>query len=137
MVHASRTSARILQARWSDEHVERVGNAAVGGVFERDEAELDVSAVHFLEHGGDRADRDVLDGVAELGDRGQMTVAVVRSQEGHAQGSLQGAAAAHELSKDEPECFRRQRTFVGRDRLRQDFFLAAGDQTSIPCCSFT
>ena len=58
-----------LQAGQPDEHLERVDDPAVGRVLQRHEPELDVAAVDLLEDRGDRADRDVLDGLAELGDR--------------------------------------------------------------------
>jgi hypothetical protein len=47
------------------------------------------TAVDLLEDRGDRADRDVLDGRAELGDRGQVAVAVFRPQAGDPERLLQ------------------------------------------------
>ena len=51
-----------LEARQADEHLQGVGDPAVGRVLQGDDAELDVTAVDLLEDRGDRADRDVLDG---------------------------------------------------------------------------
>ena len=51
-----------LDARQADEHVQGVGDPAVGRVLQGHDAELDVAAVDLLEDRGDRADRDVLDG---------------------------------------------------------------------------
>ena len=42
-----------------DKHVERVGDPAVGRVFQRHQAELDVAAIDVFKYGRDRADRHV------------------------------------------------------------------------------
>ena len=96
-----------LQARQPDEHLERVGDPAVGRILQRDDPELDVAAVDLLEDRGDRADRDVLDGLAELGDRGEVAVAVLRPEAGDPQRPLQRPRAAHQLAEDQPERLRR------------------------------
>ncbi len=94
-----------LQAGESHEHVERVGDPAVGRVLQRHDPELHVPAIHFLEHGGDRADRDMLDRFAKLGHSGEIAIAVLGSQTGDAHGPLKRAGAAHQLAEDEPKGF--------------------------------
>ena len=44
--------------RQPGEHVERVDNASVRAVLDRDDAELDMAAVDLFEHCGNRANRD-------------------------------------------------------------------------------
>ena len=93
-----------LQAGEPDEHLERVDDPAVGRVLQRDEAELDVPAVDLLEDRGDRADRDVLDGLAELGDGGEVAVAVLRARGRRPAGCRwSDRRAAHQLAEDQPE----------------------------------
>ena len=77
----SRTSAHDSQLRHAHEHVERVGDAAVGRVFQRHHAEIDVAAVDLLEDGGDAADAHELDLLAEALDGGQVAEAVFRAQD--------------------------------------------------------
>ena len=126
-----------LQAGQADEHFQGVGDPAVGRVFERDDAELDVPAVDLLEHRGDRADRDVFHRLAELGHRREMAVAVLRPEAGDPEGPLQGPRPAHQFPKDQPEGFRRERAGTRREGLRVTSSSLAGDQTSSPCFCFT
>ena len=113
-----------LEVRQLDEHLERVGDPAVGRVLQWDHAELDVPAVDLLEDRGDRADRDMLDGLAKLGDRGQVAVAVLRAQAGDPHRPLQGPRAAHQLAEDSPQGLRRHRAPAGRERLGDHLVLA-------------
>ena len=96
-----------LQVRELDEHVEGVGDASVGRVFERHQAELDVAAIDLLEDGRDRRDRHVLDAFAKFCDRGQVAVAVFGPEIGDADGALKGPRAAHQLAEDDPQRFLR------------------------------
>ena len=93
-----------LQVRQLDEHVERVGDPAVGRVLQRHQAELDVAAIDLLEDRRDRADRHVLDRLAKFGDRGQVAVAVLRARgRRHADRALERPRAAHQLAEDDPQ----------------------------------
>ncbi len=60
MMHAEPDLGPDLHARKSNEHLERIGHAAVGRVFQGHDPELDVPAVHFLEYSGDGTDGYVL-----------------------------------------------------------------------------
>ncbi len=42
-------------------HFERVGHAPVGGVLNRDDAEVGMAPIHFFEHRGNAADRHLFD----------------------------------------------------------------------------
>ena len=112
-----------LQVRQLDEHVERVGDPAVGRVFQRHQSELDVAAIDLLEDRGDRADRHVLDGLAESRDRGEVAVTILRPQAGHADRPLKGPGAAHQLAEDDPQRLRRQRALARRQGLRDHLVL--------------
>ena len=70
------------QMRHTHEHVERVGDPAIGRVFDRHDAEIDVAAIDLLEDGGDAADADELDRLAEALDGGEMAVTVFRAEIG-------------------------------------------------------
>ena len=128
-----------LQAREPDEHVEGVDDPAVGRVLQRDDPELDVPAVDLLEDRGDRADRDVLDRLAELGDGGQVAVAVLRARGRRpAAAAASDRRAAHQLAEDRaarslagsgPRLAARARAMTSSSR--------AGDQTSSPCFCLT
>src|SRR5262249_49112962 len=87
---------------------------------------LDVAAIDLLEDRGDRADRYVLDGLAELGDRGEVAVAVLRAQARHTDGPLQRSRAAHQLPEDDPQGLGRQRALAGRQGLRDHLLLPRG-----------
>ena len=113
-----------LQVGQLDEHVERVGDPAVGRVLEGDDAELDVPPVDLFEDGGDRADRHVLDGLAKFGDGRQMAVAVLGTQAGDAQAALERPRAAHELAEDQPQGLGRERALAGGQGPRDHLVLA-------------
>ena len=49
-----------------EERVERIADRALGGVFDRHDAQVDVAADDLLEHVGDRGEAVVLDARAEL-----------------------------------------------------------------------
>ena len=115
-----------LEVGQLDEHVERVGHPAVGRVLQRHQAKLDVAAIDFLENGRDRAHGDMLDGLAKLGDRGEMAVTVLRSQAGNLERSLQRSRAAHQLAEDGAEGFGRERALAGRQRLGDHLVFARG-----------
>ena len=113
-----------LQVGELDEHLERVGDPAVGRVLQGDDAELDVPAVDLLEDGGDRADGDVLDGLAKFRHRGQVAVAVLGTQAGDAQGPLERPGAAHQLAEDQPQRLDGKRALAGGQGPRDDLVLA-------------
>ena len=54
--------------RESGEHIQCIDDASVGTVFDGYDPEVDVSAIHFLEDGGDGADGDEVRGFTEAGD---------------------------------------------------------------------
>ena len=88
------------QVRHAQEHVERVGDPAVGRVLHRHDAEIDVAAIDLLEDGGDAADAQELDRLAEALDGGEMAVTVFRAEIGDLEHLLQGPRAAHDLAED-------------------------------------
>ena len=81
-------------------------------------------AVDFFENGGDRADRNVLHGLAEFCNRGEVAVAVLGSQTGHAQGALERPRATHQLTEDQPQGLDGQWPLAGRQGPRDDLVLA-------------
>ncbi len=108
-----------------DEHVERVGHPAVGRVFQRHQAELDVTAIDVFKDGRDRADRDVDHGLTKLGHRSQMAVAVFGAQVSHVDGALQRARAAHQLAENDSQRLRRAAgPWLAAKALRDDLVLA-------------
>ena len=113
MVYAELDLGPDLDVGQLDEHLERVGDPAVGRVFQGDDAELDVPPVDLLEDGGDRSDRNVLDGLAKFRHRGQVAVAVLRTQAGDAQVPLERPGSAHELAEDQAERLGGQGTLAG------------------------
>ena len=115
-----------LQAGEPHEHVEGVGDPAVGRVLQRDEPELDVAAVDLLEDRRDRADRDVLDRLAELGHRGEVAVAVLRPEAGHPELPLERPRAAHQLAEDQLERLQGQGPLAQLGRPGDDLVLARG-----------
>ena len=102
-----------LQLRQAHEHVQRVGDPAVGGVFQRHDAEIGMAAVDLLEHGGDAADAHELDRLAEALDGRQMAEAVLRAEVGDLEHLLQGPRAAHDLAEDGPDGGVVERALVG------------------------
>ena len=125
-MHAEADLGPNFQAREANEHVQGVGDPAVGRVLERDQAELNVAAVDFLEDRRDRAHGDMLDRFAELGDGCQMAIAVLGAEVGDPQGALQGAAPTHHFAKDEAEGLLRQWALTRGQGARDDFLLARG-----------
>ena len=115
-----------LEAGLADEHVEGVGDPAVGRVLQRDDPEVDVAAGDLLEDGGDRAERDVLDRLAEAGDRGEVAVAVLRPEAGDPELALEGAGAADQLAEDEAQGLVRERPAAGLEGAGVDLVLARG-----------
>ena len=86
-----------------------------------------MGAVHLLEDGGDAADGQKLDGLAEALDGGEMAVTVFRAEVCDAQHLLQGAGGGDDLAEDGPHRRRRQVAVVlvvDLDDVLQDFFLA-------------
>ena len=135
MMHPHPDLGADLDARQADEHLQGVGDPAVGRVLQGHDAELDVTAIDLLEDRGDRADRDVLDGLAKLGDRGQVAIAVLRPQAGDAERLLERSRPAHQLAEDQSERLRRgagPRSPPGRGQMTSSS--RADDQTSSPCC---
>ena len=100
--------------RQPGEHVERVGDAAVGRVLDRHDAEVGVPAIDLLEHRGDAADRHQLDALAEAMDGRQMAVAVGRPEIGDAQLFFQRPRAADQLAKDGADAALGERALVQR-----------------------
>jgi len=89
VVHAHPHLGANANLRHADEHVKRVGDSAVGRVFQGHHAEVDVTAVDLLEDGGDVADRHVLDRLAESVQSGEVAEAVLGPQERDLQDPLQ------------------------------------------------
>ena len=85
-----------------------------------------MAAIDFLEDGRDRADRHVLDGLAKLGDRGEVAVAVLGPEVGDADRPLERPRAAHQLAEDDPQRLRGQRALAGGQGLGDDLVLARG-----------
>src|SRR5206468_2479894 len=94
-----------------------------GRVLERDDAELDVPAIDLLEDGGDRADGDVLHGLAKFRHGGEVAVAILGPQAGDAKGPLERPRAAHQLAEDQPQGLDRQRAGAGGQGPRDDLVL--------------
>ena len=70
--------------RQTGEHVQRVYDSPIRRVFQRHDAELSVAATKFLKHGGDGGHRGQLTTLAKMVDRGEIRVAVLRPEVGHA-----------------------------------------------------
>ena len=113
-----------------EEGVHGVDDAADGGVFDRDEAQVGVAAIDFLEDGGDIGDGDVLDGGAEFFDAGEVREGALGPEIGDAEGFFEGEAAGHELAVDGFQARVGQRAadgFVGgADAFEHDFFTVGG-----------
>ena len=58
-----------FELRQPHEHIQRVGDSAIGGVFQRHDAEIGMTAVDFLKDGRDAADPNKFDGLAKALDR--------------------------------------------------------------------
>ena len=98
MVNPQRQLAANSHGR-AREAIERVGDAAVGRVLHRHDAELRLAAFDFFEHGRDRADRHQLGRLAESLDRGQVAERELRSEIGDAKRRLHGPRAADSSRK--------------------------------------
>ena len=72
-----------LQARQPHEHVERLGDAAVGRILERNHAEVDMAAIDLFEHRRDAADPHELDSLSEAFDGGEVAVTVFGAEVGN------------------------------------------------------
>ncbi len=103
------------------ETLEGVGNAAVGGVFDGDDAVRGVTALDFREDGGDGNDRHELGALAKTGDRRQVAVGVFGAEVGDAHRVLDGADAAEELAEDGLDGRGGERAFIVRGGGRQSF----------------
>jgi len=100
VVHADADLGTDPDLRHADEHVERVGHPPVGRVLQRHDAEIDVLAVHFLEDGGDVADRHEVHRLAEARQRGEVAEAVLRPEERHLEHPLQRPRAGDQFAVD-------------------------------------
>ena len=118
------------------EAVERVGDAAVGRVFHRHDAELGLAAFHFFEHGGDRADRHQLGTLAEALDGGEVAEREFGAEVGDAGRRLDAAGGADHFAEDRRGPIRRRA--ARRCRRRADRALRAsrcGSKTGcLPFC---
>ena len=121
-----------LELRHPHEHVERVGDPAVGGVLQRHDAEIDVAAVDFLEHRRMLPTRDELDRLAEALDGGQVAVTVFRAEICDLEDLLQGPRAADDLAEDGPDGVVVERPLVGFEDVLKTSSSRAGEKTSSP-----
>ncbi len=110
------------QLRQAHEHVERVGDAPIGGVFQGHDAKIDVAAVHLLENGGDAADTHVLDVLPKPFDGGQMAITVFRAEISDFENLLQCPRAAHDLAKDGADGGFVERPLAGIQDVLEDLF---------------
>src|SRR5262249_16835768 len=93
----------------------------------RHDAKIDMAAIDLLEDGGDTADADELDSLAEPIDGGQIAITVFGAEISDLQHLLQGARAAHDLTEDGADGAGVERAFVFLVELQdvlQHFFLA-------------
>src|SRR3972149_576325 len=88
--------------RQPGEHVQGVGDWAVGGVFDRHDAEMAVAPVDLLEHGGNAPDRCELDRLAKTPDGCQVAEAVHRTEERNPQVRQQRSASAQQFTEYRP-----------------------------------
>ena len=112
------TSPQIAH-RQPGEHVERVGDPAVGRILDRHQPKIGLLAVHFLEHGGDGAHRHQLDALPEAVHRRQVAVAVERARERRPAVLFQLPRAADDFAENGPQALGREGALVvatGRDR---------------------
>ncbi len=131
VVHLQAHLAADGQVRHAHKHVERVGYAAVGGVFHRHHAEVAMPAVHFLEDGGDAAHGHQINGLTEPFDGGQMTEGEFWPQVRDLEHLLQGAGAAHDLAENRAHgggIERPARFLVQLQHMFEDLLLAGGGE---------
>ncbi len=107
------------------EIVQGVRDAAVGGVFQGDQAVIGQPPVDFFEDRTDRADRQKFDRLPETVDGRQVAVAVKGPQEGDPQDLFDRSRTTDDLAKHGPDALFREGTLGQLDGSSQDFFLAA------------
>src|SRR6266851_1557516 len=112
------------QLRQAQEHVQRIGNAAVSRVFQGDYAKIGMAPVHLFEYCGDAAYAQVFDRLPETLDSGEMTKAVFRAKVGNLENALQGTRAAHDFAEYRANRAGIERAFVGLEHVVEDFLFA-------------
>jgi hypothetical protein len=113
-----------LELRQPDEHVEGIGDAAIGGIVQRDHPKVGMAAVDLLEDRRDTADLHELDGLAEAFDGRDVAKAILGAKIGDLEHLLQRARAAHDLAEDGPDGLRVERTLVGLEHVVQHFLFS-------------
>ena len=99
------------------ERIERVGDPAVGRIFDRHQPVISLPTIHFLEYRRDRADRHQLDALTKAVQRGQMAIGVERAEKGDAKLLGQLPRAAENLAKNRSDAVRRQGPSTGREQV--------------------
>src|SRR5262249_39395572 len=95
------------------EHVEGIGDPAVGRGFQRDNSVIRVPAVDFLEYRGDRADAQKLDRRTKPLDGGQVAEAILRAEVAHLENALERPRAAHQLPVNRADAVMVEWTLAG------------------------
>ena len=88
--------------RLSRQHVERVGDSSVRGIFEWNNAQVGESSIDFFEDCRNRRHRRKFDTLSETLNRRQMAVTVLRPQIGNLRGFDKVARPAGDLTKNGP-----------------------------------
>jgi hypothetical protein len=83
-----------------------------------------VAAVHFLEDGGDAADRDRFDRIAEPLNCREMAVTINWAKVCDLEDLLQGPRAADDLAENRADRVLVQRALVGIDDVLEDFLFS-------------
>ena len=111
--------------RHAREHIERVGDAAIGRIFERDHAVRDLAAIDFLEDRGNRSDRDEIDALAKAMNGREMTIRILWTKERDLDRTFERARGTDQLAvnRTQPDGSQRAATQLGN--ACQHFFFAS------------
>ncbi len=104
--------------------------------MQRDNAEVGMPAIHFLEHGGNAAHAHEFHRLAKAFDGGKVAKAVLRPEIGNFQDLLEGAGAAHQLPENRPYRGNVERALVALQHVAQDFFFTSRRKDLAPLGRF-
>src|SRR4029079_18210421 len=125
-----------LHLRHANEHVERIGDAAIRRVFERYDAIIRVLADHLLENGGDGRGAIVGHRLAEAFEGREVAVTVLRTQKGDALNLLDGARTRNQFAENRLQRHFLEWSLICFEYIGQDFFLAGRGEDLAPLVRF-
>ena len=121
----SSTSPQIFKRR-AEEHVERVIDRALAGIFDRDHAEIGDAALDLVEHLVDRRQRQRPHRGAEVLQHGSLGEGAFRTQERHLERFLLRQTGGHDFAKQARDLLVAQRALVALQGLAQHVRFALG-----------